>query len=111
MNKPDAYNIKVQDTGVWSQVEFHDLFDGHGTKIQPLPDNKPKAVVTILCFDTYAQVKQFFEDVGGAEIAQMGYEVQLWRKKRWGGCYQYDTAQARLCEFILSKTFLFIIKV
>lgn len=93
MFKPDAYTIKVKDNGVWSPTEFHDLFDGYGEMIQPLPDNKPNAVVTILRFNPYAVVKRFFEEVGGAEIAETGYEVQLWRKN-----YQYDTAEARMHE-------------
>lgn len=98
MCAPDAYTIAVKDTGVWTPAEFHDLFDGHGVKIQPTPENKPKAVVTILRFYGFEDVERFFAYVGGAEIAETGYEVQLWRKRRFGGCYQYDTAEARMNE-------------
>lgn len=89
--KPDAYNVTVKETRLWTPAEFEDLFDGHGDKIQPLPDNKPKAVVTILRFYPFSEVEDFFTDVGGAEIAETGYDVQLWRKK-----YKYDTAEARM---------------
>ena len=98
MCAPDAYNITVKDTGLWTPNEFHDLFDGHGVKIQPTPENKPKAVVTILRFNYYADVTSFFADVGDAEIAENGYEVQLWRKRNFGKSYHYDTAEARMHE-------------
>lgn len=94
--KPDAYDVTVKETRLWTLAEFEDLFDGHGNKIQPLPDNKPKASVTILRFYPYSDVQRFFSNVGGAEIAETGYGVQLWRKKRNGGSFKYDTAEARM---------------
>ncbi len=99
MFKPDMYTITIKESKAWSPAEFHTLFDGHGQVIQPLPNNKPKAVVTILRFNTYEEVRQLFQYLGnGAEINEYGYEVQLWRKKRFGGVYQYDTAESRICE-------------
>jgi hypothetical protein len=99
MCAPDAYNITIKDTNLWTQTEFHDLFDGHGEKIQPLPDNKPTSVITVVLFRGFKNVDSLFEDVGGgANINETGYEVQLWRKKRFGGCYKYDTADARMHE-------------
>jgi len=99
--KPDAYDVTVKETRLWTLAEFEDLFvvpwfDGHGDKIQPLPDNKPKADVTILRFYFYSDVQRFFSNVGGAEIAETGYDVQLWRKKWNGGSFKYDTAEARM---------------
>lgn len=103
MCAPDAFQVTVKDTGIWSPEEFRDLFDGHGEKIQPTPDNNPRSVVTILRFDKYAQIKSFFEDVGGAEIDETGYEVQLWRRTRdyYTNAFrsvQYDTAESRVHE-------------
>ena len=98
MFAPDAYTITVKDTLAWTPAEFHDIFDGYGELIQPTLDNKPRAVVTIRRFNTYADVKRFFEEVGGAEIQETGYEVQLWRKKCYGKAYQYDTGDARMHE-------------
>ena len=96
MFKQDRFEITVKDQCIWSPTEFHDLFDGHGQKLQPLPDYNPKAIITKLSFYPYDNVKRLFEDVGGAEIPQFGYEVQLWRKKRYGGYSQYDIAESRL---------------
>mmetsp|Transcript_21900 Transcript_21900/g.37583 ORF Transcript_21900/g.37583 Transcript_21900/m.37583 type:complete len:249 (+) Transcript_21900:116-862(+) len=96
MFAPDAYTITVKDSGLWAPHEFHGLFDGHGEKIQPTPENKPNSVVTILRFNRFEDVKDFFEAVGGAEIEEIGYQVELWGKRRFGKSYHYDTADARL---------------
>ena len=94
MFKPDMYNITIKESTAWSPTEFHTLFDGHGQLIQPLPNNKPRAVVTILRFNTYEEVRQLFQYLGdGAEIDEYGYEVKLCRKSM-----QYDTAEARIHE-------------
>lgn len=96
MFKQDRYEVTVKDQGIWSPTEFHDLFDGHGEKIQPLPDFNPKAIITKLRFYPYDDVKRLFEDVGGADIPKFGYEVQLWQRKGFRGYSKYDTAGSRL---------------
>ena len=113
----NRYKVTVKDDcKCWTPAEISDLFGGHGEKIQPTPWNKPKSTVTIIRFDSYAKVKDFFAHVG-SDIDEE-YEVQLWRKPDCGAIYQYDTVDSKMWQMevhyskrqkALSLTFSFVL--
>ena len=93
----EPYEVTVKDTGVWSPEEFASIFGGHGTKIQPTPDNKPTSVITILRFSEFDDVKNFFADVGGMTgLSETGYEVQIWRQRSFQKSFKCRDADAKL---------------
>ncbi|KDQ11172.1 hypothetical protein BOTBODRAFT_468595 [Botryobasidium botryosum FD-172 SS1] len=51
-------HVKVDE--VLEVSEFEALFGGKGVLIQPTPQNKPKSVVTIIEFQTQAQIEELF---------------------------------------------------
>mmetsp|Transcript_23071 Transcript_23071/g.66600 ORF Transcript_23071/g.66600 Transcript_23071/m.66600 type:complete len:227 (-) Transcript_23071:82-762(-) len=84
----NRYEVTVKDTGVWSPEEFSAIFGGHGTKLQPTPDNKPTSVITILNFGNAGSVQTFFKEAGGVTLLDTGYEVQLWRQRSFQKSYK-----------------------
>lgn len=82
------YEVTVKDAGVWSPEEFNAIFGGHGTKIQPTPDNKPTSVITILKFGSAGSVQSFFKEAGCVTLPESGYEVQLWRQRSFQKSYK-----------------------
>ncbi|KAF9466998.1 hypothetical protein BDZ94DRAFT_1250277 [Collybia nuda] len=47
---------------LYEQPVFEALFSGKGILIQPTPENKPKSAVTIMYFNTPAEISTFFGD-------------------------------------------------
>lgn len=93
----EPYQVTVKDTGVWSPEEFNAIFGGHGTKIQPTPDNKPTSVITILRFRGFEAIQSFFADVGGmSNLSETGYEVQIWRQRSFQKSYKCRDADSKL---------------
>ena len=94
---PDPYDVKVKDTTPMCDADFHALFDGYGTKVQPTPENKPTSVTTILRFNDYDSIRDFFAAAGGgATIPEAGYEVQLWRRRNFEKSYKVGLRGATL---------------
>lgn len=93
---PDPYNVTVKDAAVWSPQEFQAMFGGYGTKIQPTPDNKPTSVITILRFEEYDDIKSFFTSVGGVDLPEEGYQVQIWRKRNFAKSVRCEDRSAKL---------------
>jgi len=94
---PDIVDVKVKETTPLCDADFHDLFDGYGTKVQPTPENKPTSVTTILRFTDYDSIRDFFAAAGGgANIPEAGYEVQLWRRRNFEKSYKVGLRGATL---------------
>lgn len=93
----NRYEVTVKDSGVWSPDEFNAIFGGHGTKIQPTPDNKPTSVITIIQFGSASSVQAFFKEAG-CVLPDTGYEVQLWRQRSFQKSYKEGDRDSDLLE-------------
>mmetsp|Transcript_7719 Transcript_7719/g.21504 ORF Transcript_7719/g.21504 Transcript_7719/m.21504 type:complete len:217 (+) Transcript_7719:143-793(+) len=93
----EMYDVTVKDAGLWTPAEFAELFQGQGKKIQPLPDNKPTSVITILDFTGFEEINRLFSTVGGmTSLEEKGYQVQVWRQRNFQKSYHSGDRDASL---------------
>lgn len=76
---PDTFQIKLKDDTPWSIEDYEAVFQGKGTIIQPIPENKPKSRMIITEFKDFESVRELYAK-DEAEIAGHGYKFELWRK-------------------------------
>ena len=104
LNNPagDLYTVTIKETIPWTVDDFANLFSG-GTKIQPLPDNKPTSQITIMSYPNVESVQQLF---GNVEIAADGYTVQNIRQRNFSKSYKRgdDPAKLRVLEVHYHKS-------
>jgi hypothetical protein len=98
----ESFSVDVKETTPWSPADFGSFFQGHGTKIQPTPDNKPTSQITILEFSTFDQVKALFDDT----IEQGGYTAASWRRRNFSKSFKSGELNAELesCQVHFNKS-------
>jgi hypothetical protein len=106
----EEFEIKVKDTGNWTQAEVEALFGdgdsatgatGTGNKIEPMPNNKHTSGIHVWKYTVNSlqddQVSHFFsKDNTLSEFGSGGYWVELWVTQPFQKSVKFDDGRAYL---------------